>query len=198
MENAGRAPKINCFYKLRYRQQTSLTKKRLKLVYNRDKGQNINKRESALENKAGYPICSCRGFFHISNYTIITAMDDKTATMLYDGDCGFCMRFIKRWQKSTGDKIRYEPYQEALPKFPQVTEKACQDAVQLILPDGSVLSGAHAVFAALGLAGRLKVLHWLYEYLPLFGRISELIYQWIAHHRLSLSRFFVASPKKCG
>lgn len=125
-------------------------------------------------------------------------MGDKIATMLYDGDCGFCSYFIKKWQKTTGDTVVYKRFQESLPQFPQVSEAECREAVQLILPDGRVLSGAHAVLKAFDLAGKRRTLHWLYERMPIFGRISELAYQFIAHRRLLISRIFFQSVKKCG
>lgn len=118
--------------------------------------------------------------------------------MLYDGDCGFCAHFVGKWQKKTGKAVMYGPYQESLARFPQLSEKACREAVQLILPNGELFSGAHGVFKAFEIAGTWRVLHWLYDHIPLFGRISELIYQWIAHRRLLFSGLFFRSVKKCG
>jgi predicted DCC family thiol-disulfide oxidoreductase YuxK len=34
--------------------------------------------------------------------------------MLFDGDCGFCRRWIGKWKELTGDRVRYAPYQLAL------------------------------------------------------------------------------------
>lgn len=31
--------------------------------------------------------------------------------MIWDGECGFCARWIKRWERITGDKIQYVQYQ---------------------------------------------------------------------------------------
>lgn len=124
-------------------------------------------------------------------------MPEKIATMLYDGDCGFCERSIERWKKITGASILYFPYQEALPRFPKVTPADCKEAVQLVLSNGSVVSGAHAVFKALDLAGRFRVFHFLYERLPLFGRVSEVVYQWVAHRRMLFSKLFYRSAQKC-
>ena len=119
-------------------------------------------------------------------------------TMLYDGDCGFCARIVARWRKTTGASIRYLPYQEARSQFPAVSETACKEAVQLLLPDGRIFSGAHAVFKAFDLAGRRFALHALYDHLPLFGRVCELFYQLIAHHRMRISRVLYGKVEKCG
>lgn len=103
--------------------------------------------------------------------------------MLFDGDCGFCRHWVGKWRTTTGDKISYAPYQEALESYPQVTEEQCEKAVQLVLPGGEVYSGAHAVFKALSLAQKNSWLLWLYEHQPLFARAAEAFYQWVSRHR---------------
>jgi lipase maturation factor 1 len=112
----------------------------------------------------------------------------ETPTMLFDGDCGFCRCWIRRWETLTGDRVRYVPYQQALARYPQVTEQQCAAAVQLILPDGTVFSGAHAVFRALDLAGRHRWLLRTYERCTLFARVTERFYQLVARHRVSFSK----------
>lgn len=117
-----------------------------------------------------------------------TGMQSSEAVMLFDGDCGFCRRWIKKWAGTTGTKVRYEPYQEALARFPEVTEEQCRRSVQLILRDRSVFSGAHAVFKALALGGRSRLLG-LYERLPLFRRLSEGAYRLVARNRVFFSKW---------
>jgi predicted DCC family thiol-disulfide oxidoreductase YuxK len=112
--------------------------------------------------------------------------------MLYDGDCAFCQRWIEKWRRMTGERVRYEPYQKALAEHPQVTEKQCRDAVQLILPEGAVYSGAHAVLKALALGGRCGGFLRSYEKFPWLGRIFEGGYQLVASHRSLFSRFYHA------
>ena len=108
--------------------------------------------------------------------------------MLFDGECGFCRHWIKKWDAITAGRVRYAPYQEKLSAYPQLTETQCVEAVQLILPGGAVLSGAKAVFKALSLGGRYGALLALYEKAPLFGRLAEFFYQVVAHHRIFFSR----------
>jgi len=110
--------------------------------------------------------------------------------LLFDGECGFCRRWIERWRKKAQGTVDFKPYQEVLNNFPQVSEAACEKAVQLVLPDGSVISGAHAVFKALGFSGNFyRSLDRLYDRLPLFGKLSEKAYQWVSDHRSFLSKF---------
>jgi predicted DCC family thiol-disulfide oxidoreductase YuxK len=123
--------------------------------------------------------------------------DDAQFIMLYDGDCGFCRYWVRRWQKKIGDSITFEAYQTAHKRYEQVSEAMCREAVQLVTPKGFVFSGAHAVFRAFDVAGKFRFLHWMYDHVPLFGRSCEFGYQWVAHHRFLLSRFFGGSVKKC-
>ena len=88
----------------------------------------------------------------------------------------------------TGAMVRYEPYQKSLKDFPQLSEAQCRLAVQLIMPEGIIYSGAHAVFRALTLTRRHGSLLWLYEHVPFFRIAAERIYQFIAHRRSWLSK----------
>ena len=124
-------------------------------------------------------------------------MNEKVATMLYDMDCGICTYFIKKWQAKTGGAISYEPYQQSLNKFPDLTADECRHAVQLVTDDGKTYTGAHAVFKAFDLAQISRVPHWLYDNLPFCGRIAEFTYQWVAHRRMLFSKLFLKSVKKC-
>jgi predicted DCC family thiol-disulfide oxidoreductase YuxK len=96
--------------------------------------------------------------------------------LIYDGRCGFCRIWIDYWKRLTGDRIEYAPSQEVGGRFPQIPEAAFAQAVQLVRPDGSVASGARAVFETLG---RERV----YESWPRVARLSEAAYRWIAQHR---------------
>lgn len=104
-------------------------------------------------------------------------------TLLWDGECGFCSRWIRRWQKATGDAVVYRPYQTALSEFPQVTEAECASAVRLVLPDGRVFSAAHAVLLALSIGGRAKWLLALYQRSGFFRSFAETAYRFVATNR---------------
>ena len=104
-------------------------------------------------------------------------------TMLWDGECGFCGRWIRRWKKATGEAVEYHPYQEVIGGFPQVRETDCARAVQLVLPDGRVFSAAHAVLQALAIGGRGKRLLALYERSAVFRWMAETAYRFVAANR---------------
>jgi predicted DCC family thiol-disulfide oxidoreductase YuxK len=105
--------------------------------------------------------------------------------MVYDGDCNFCKFWIHRWQRSTGDKVDYVPFQDprVAEQFPELPRALFERAVQLIEPDGSVFSGAEAVFRSLAHNPlRETVRHW-YEESPAFAGVSEFAYAFVATHR---------------
>lgn len=104
--------------------------------------------------------------------------------LVYDGECDFCRYCIARWRHVTEKRIRYAPYQEVAAQFPQIPLSAFQNAVQLILPDGTVLSGAAAVFHAFG---NRRIL-WCYENVPGFAPMTEGVYRFVARHRAFFSK----------
>ncbi len=113
--------------------------------------------------------------------------------MVYDGDCGFCRKWIGRWRHLTGDRVDYEPYQKVSEDYPEIPLADFKKAVQLILPDGRVFQGAQAVFEGLAPVGTLKWLAWIYGHFPGFALVSEWAYAFVASHRQ-----FFSSADSCG
>ena len=103
--------------------------------------------------------------------------------LVYDGDCGFCGYWARYWQKLTGDSVRYSSYQEVAAQFPEIPLADFQRAVQFIEPDGRRASAAEASFLTLSHARGKRFWLALYERLPLFARLSERAYVFIAAHR---------------
>jgi predicted DCC family thiol-disulfide oxidoreductase YuxK len=102
--------------------------------------------------------------------------------MVFDADCNFCRRWIARWRKATGERIEYLPLQSPriAEQFPEVPREKFERAVFLIEPDGSVFTGAAAVF-------RTRGRWWLYR-LPGVGPVSEAAYRLVARNRRRCSR----------
>ena len=73
-------------------------------------------------------------------------MKQLRPTFIFDGDCGICRTWVDYWRQLTGDQVAYGPYQEAAADFPLIPATDFQHAVQLIEPDGRILSGAAATF----------------------------------------------------
>src|ERR1700720_1391045 len=99
--------------------------------------------------------------------------------MVYDGDCRFCTFWIQRWQRLTGDRVEYVPFEEPtlLARFPELRPEPLELAVHLVETDGSVYVGAEAVFRALARHAHGQwFLDW-YAHSPLFARAAEWIYR---------------------
>jgi len=103
--------------------------------------------------------------------------------LLFDGDCSFCRAWIEYWQRLTGDRSLYAPYQEIGDRFPDLPQKDFASAVALFFPGGEVRSGAHAVFSLLALVPGKSWMLWLYGNIPGFALIAEMVYRVVARHR---------------
>jgi predicted DCC family thiol-disulfide oxidoreductase YuxK len=108
--------------------------------------------------------------------------------LIFDGDCGFCRRWIAYWRTLTGDRVEYAPYQEVGHRFPTIPPEKFQASVQLVQPDGTVLSGAQAVLGTLSVRKGLRWMAWLYRKLPGAAAVTEAAYRVVARHRVSFSR----------
>ena len=109
--------------------------------------------------------------------------------LVYDNDCDFCRYWIAQWQHTTDDRIDYAPYQEVASQFPDIPISAFKSSVQLILENGTVHSGAEAVFRALDNTLLLQC----YNRLPGFANVSESVYRLVAENRpffSTLTRWF--------
>ena len=118
---------------------------------------------------------------------IRVAAPPERPLLIFDGDCGFCRMWIARWRSMTGPSVDYAPSQEVGARFPEIPGEAFRKSVQLVLPDGRVLPGAHGVFATLAVAGRSGGLS-AYERLPGFAPLTEAAYRLVANHRGAATR----------
>ena len=108
--------------------------------------------------------------------------------LVYDAKCGFCRRWVARWQDRTGDRIEYAPNAAAAQLYPQLTPALLARTVVLLTPDGEVLTGAEAVLTALshapsrgwGCWGAWRL--WAYHRIPGLAAITELLYGFVARH----------------
>jgi len=103
--------------------------------------------------------------------------------LVFDGDCSFCRAWVDRWRQITSDHADYIGYQELGERFPDIPRETFAAAVQLVLPDGRLFSGAHAVFQLLALVPERSASLWLYERASGFRPITETVYKLIARHR---------------
>jgi predicted DCC family thiol-disulfide oxidoreductase YuxK len=105
--------------------------------------------------------------------------------MVFDGDCNFCTLWIRRWQQMTGDSVDYLPAQDPriAAQFPEIPREQFDTAVQLIESDGSVYSGAEAVFRTLAHNPKRQWPRRFYESSVPFADLTEWAYRLVAENR---------------
>lgn len=106
--------------------------------------------------------------------------------LIYDGDCRFCSWWVRYWQRLTGDRVRYAPYQEVGGDYPSLSEEDFRASIWLD-EGGELSSGAEAGFRVLALAGR-PAGWWCYRRVPGFAPVAEWTYRLIARHRPACHR----------
>ena len=123
----------------------------------------------------------------------------RTSLFAYDGDCAFCRYWVERLKSVVGHKIELSPYQNLTRNsgsYEGIQTSEFRESVKLFEPnEGRATEAAEASFRALNYAdSRLASTKlasmplWLYQNLPGFKFISELIYALIAKSRPLLSR----------
>jgi predicted DCC family thiol-disulfide oxidoreductase YuxK len=117
-----------------------------------------------------------------------TATVRRLPLLIYDGDCGFCIYWVRYWQRLTGDRVAYAPYQEVAAQFPEIPVAAFQRAVHYVAPDGKIASGAEAALLTLSHADGKGFWLMLYRHVPGFAAIAERMYSLVASHRAPLYR----------
>jgi predicted DCC family thiol-disulfide oxidoreductase YuxK len=107
--------------------------------------------------------------------------------LIYDGDCGFCRRWIARWKQLTGERVEYVPLQSerVASQFPELPGAALETAVHLVEPDGRVTRGAEAAFRSQACARRWPI--WIYQNVPGVAPVSEAAYRVVARNRTFFS-----------
>jgi predicted DCC family thiol-disulfide oxidoreductase YuxK len=103
--------------------------------------------------------------------------------LLYDGECGFCGYWVRYWQKLTGERVGYQPYQAVSGQHPDIALAEFQRAVQYVAPDGRRASAAEASFLTLSHAPGKSAWLALYRRLPGFAAAAERAYAFTAAHR---------------
>src|SRR3954471_3286604 len=107
--------------------------------------------------------------------------------LIWDGDCHFCRHWIERWKAMTRGDVDYATSQEIASRFPEIPRKQFANSVVLVEPDGTVVTGAEAVYRSLRSHNRWPLL--AYENVPGFAGLSEFGYVVVARNRTTASLF---------
>jgi predicted DCC family thiol-disulfide oxidoreductase YuxK len=107
--------------------------------------------------------------------------------MVFDGDCGFCALWIRRWRQMTRDQVDYLPARDARTQFPEIPRERFDVAVHLIETDGQVYTAAEAVVRAMAHGGDHRWPLRAYQRSRAIARAMELGYRVVANHRVFFS-----------
>lgn len=118
-------------------------------------------------------------------------------TVLYDADCGFCKRTLRRLlDRDKGQRLRSVPIQSAEGDtlLAGIDPDRRLSSWHLVAPDGSVHSGGDALIVVLGLLPRGARLSSL---LARFPRATQAGYAWVARNRTTISRLTRPRRRNC-
>jgi predicted DCC family thiol-disulfide oxidoreductase YuxK len=108
------------------------------------------------------------------------------ATLVFDGDCGFCTRSVALMPKSIARTTEVVPYQRADLAALGLTPEQCADAVQWVADDGSIASGHAACGRAMQQGSLpLRIIGTLLL-LPPLSWLSAGLYRLVANNRMRL------------
>jgi predicted DCC family thiol-disulfide oxidoreductase YuxK len=115
-----------------------------------------------------------------------------TAVLIYDGECSMCrasaLWLLRRAEAGGATELEILPCRSPArrERFPTITDQACMQAMQLVLPDGRVLAGADAVPEILRRIPRWRWIATFFD-LPRVRPFARRVYAWIARHRMRIS-----------
>ncbi|HVY93504.1 MAG TPA: lipase maturation factor family protein [Bryobacteraceae bacterium] len=114
---------------------------------------------------------------------------DSRPTLIYDGNCSFCIEWVGFWRALSGESVEYIPCQEAVDsgRFPDLTAEDCRKAVQFVTSEGR-WSGAEAVARFLDRIPGYRWFPWCMRFIPGFAALASFGYKWIAGHRAFAER----------
>jgi predicted DCC family thiol-disulfide oxidoreductase YuxK len=114
---------------------------------------------------------------------------ESRPSLIYDGDCSFCIAWVDFWRALTGETVEYIPCEKAAAsrRFADLRTEDCRKAVQYVTPQGR-WSGAEAVARFLDGVPGYGWVHWCMRFIPGFAALASLAYRLIANHRTAALR----------
>lgn len=115
-------------------------------------------------------------------------MSQPKYTLVYDGECRICNRFVARLRRwDTGREIEVVPSQApgVMARFPWIPQRAFAEALQLVRDDRVTWQGAAAIEELLGVLPRGRWIAWVFT-IPFARVLAERVYRWVARNRSRL------------
>ena len=119
------------------------------------------------------------------------------AVLIYDGECPVCRKAVA-WITENMRRGAFETIPcrsgEARKKFPFIEQAVCMKAMQLILPDGEVLSGEKALPEIVKRLKRYSPAAALFD-LPGAEILARSFYRWFADNRYHIANLLFPDKK---
>jgi predicted DCC family thiol-disulfide oxidoreductase YuxK len=112
-------------------------------------------------------------------------------TLIFDGTCPICSGTVKWIEENEFDgSFEMLPCQSehTSERFPGIKRDACMRAMQLVLPDGTVLAGEKALPEIFARLKAYRVFAPLFK-VPGAGVLSRIAYRWFADRRYRIAAF---------
>jgi len=115
------------------------------------------------------------------------------AVLIYDGDCPVCSataEWIDLHQRSGSFELLPCQSADRRSRYPDIPYAVCMDAMQVVLPDGTVLSGADALPEVLRRLRNLSLFAVGFR-LPGAMLLARPFYRWFARRRYHIAKLFL-------
>jgi len=110
-------------------------------------------------------------------------LNEARSTLIYDGDCSFCIRCVDRLKKITKDKVECLSFQSSRERFPEILIGDCERSIHWVDLNGNAFKGAEAIFRTLACASDNAWMLRIYKNVPGFAFIAEFVYQMVSKNR---------------
>ena len=118
--------------------------------------------------------------------------------LIYDGNCPICSGTVA-WIRDHEQKDAFETLScqstEMSERFPSIEKAVCMQAMQLVLPGGTVLAGEKALPEIFKRLRRYRLAAPLFK-LPGMETISRAFYRWFADRRYHIAKLLFPAKDK--
>ena len=125
--------------------------------------------------------------------------DATAGWVLYDGNCGFCQRWIPMWEKFL-TRRGFESIPLQTPWVMERTGLSMEELLQdlrILLPDGRIYAGADA-YRYVARRSIWLWPFWALSMVPILHFLCNCFYKWFARNRMKNSKVCHLDPNKYG
>lgn len=97
------------------------------------------------------------------------------------------MCWVTRFEEWIAGAVEFVPFRRNRAQYPMIDPARFDRTIHMIEPDGSIVTGAHAIARALGRGPGLSWVLGLYYSLPPLEALADAVYDFVASHRRSLA-----------